>query len=78
MTTQDIEKLCPRAERITIYDDGSVSFRVGDFAQSVNPGSLKDPTAWQPAVRNMYSELCNMNRQVEEQEKKASANTQLR
>lgn len=73
MTTQDIKKLCPRAERITIYNDGSVSFRVGEFSQSVNPGSLKNRTEWEKAIRNMYADLCGMNREIEEQQLKAKS-----
>lgn len=69
MTIEDIKKLCPKAERITIYEDGAVSFRVGEFAQSVNPSSLKDVTAWEKAIRNLYADLCGMNREMEERQR---------
>ena len=73
MTEEDVKKLCPRATHISIYE-GAIGFRVGEFAQSVAPSSLKDVTAVEKAVRDLYANLCGINRELEERQRKKIVN----
>lgn len=73
MTEDAVKKLCPKAENITITEDGTVSMRVGLFAQAVGVRYNKDnPSDWESAVSGLYHDLLGMNRQVERQEREAA------
>lgn len=73
MTEERIKELCPKAENITITDDGTVSMKVGLFAQSVGTRyNENNPRDWEGAVLNLYRDLQGMNRQVERQEREAA------
>lgn len=73
MTEDKIKELCPKAENITITEDGTVAMKVGLFAQSIGTRyNENNPNDWQAAVLNLYHDLQGMNRQVERQEKEAA------
>ena len=72
MTEQDIRKLCPKAERITITPDGTVGLKVGEFSQAVGTAYNKDPVGAERLIRNLYNDLLAMNREQDAQIKAAS------
>jgi hypothetical protein len=72
MNEQDIRKLCPKAERITITADGTVGLKVGEFSQAVGTAYNKDRTGAERLIRNLYNDLLAMNREQETQIRNAS------
>lgn len=76
MTTKDVEKLCPKAENISVTENGgalTVGMKVGLFAQSVNIGNNTNRQDWQAQVLNLYRDLQGMNREVEYQQRAAKS-----
>ena len=73
MTNEDIKKLCPKADRITITPDGTVGLKVGQFSQAVGTNYNKDRSGAERLIRNLYNDLLAMNREQETQIKAANA-----
>lgn len=65
MTEADVQKLAPKATKITIYES-SIGLQVGDFAQAI--GITQD---WRRQVKDLYLDLLAMNRSQKEQIKVA-------
>jgi DNA-binding ferritin-like protein len=66
MTQEQLQELCPKAERITITD-GTVAMKVGEFSQAINVDLSKDHEQVQRQVKNLYLDLQAMNREQQSQ-----------
>lgn len=71
MTEEEVKKIVPKAERITVLGDGTIGLKVGEFAKSVNLGMLKDRGDAERKIKDLYYDLQAMNRQIKEQENQA-------
>jgi hypothetical protein len=67
MTVEDVQKLCPKAERITITPDGTIGLKVGEFSQAVGTAYNKDRSGAERLIRNLYNDLLAMNREQDSQ-----------
>lgn len=72
MTTEDIRKICPKAENVTITAEGTVGMKVGDFAQATNIDLSKGHEEASRQIKNLYLDLQAMNRETQAQIAEAS------
>ena len=61
ITVEDIQKLCPKAENITITADGTVGMKVGSMAMSENVYRNKNKQEIRNQIVALYRRLVTMN-----------------
>lgn len=71
MTYEQVKKLCPKAERITITGD-TVAMKVEEFSQAINVDLSKNHEEVSRQIKNLYLDLMAMNRETESQVKAAN------
>jgi hypothetical protein len=74
MTLEEIQKLCPKAEDISMTVDGTVGMKVGTFGMAVNVYRDKGKQEIRNQVLKLYRDLLGMNRSLEEDQRKVERN----
>lgn len=67
MQVEHIQKLCPKADRVTLTPDGTVGLKVGEFSQAINVNFSKAHHEIERQIRDLYLDLLGMNREQDSQ-----------
>ena len=67
LTSEEIMKLCPKIDRLTVTPDGTVGMKVGEFSQAINVNVSKEHHELSSQIKDLYLDLMAMNRNMNAQ-----------
>lgn len=73
MTYEQVQQLCPKADRVTLTNDGTVGLKVGEFSQAINVNFQKGHEEASRQIKSLYLDLLAMGRETEAQIREAKA-----
>lgn len=66
MTVEEIQKICPKAENISLTGD-TIGMKVGEFSMARNVMRSEEPGTVERQIKNLYLDLQAQNREYQSQ-----------